>query len=151
MTVLGVPPSRIVLERDALHSDENVYYSLLIANKLGFERLAVASNGPIASGLCGMMVQWGHPCSGIAMDGDALCRASCLRTTRPFTPCARAASRTGNLWRHAKRESRGSTVTGAPRRSGSTSSTAGWALRTAPSSRRIEPITWEKRLQDLSP
>src|SRR6202042_2960663 len=65
MTVLGVPPERIVLERDALHSDENVYYAILVAKKRGFDRLAVASNGPIANGLCAIMVQWGHACSAI--------------------------------------------------------------------------------------
>jgi hypothetical protein len=72
MTVLGVPPERIVLERDALHSDENVYYSLGIAQVLGFERLAIATNANIASLLCSVMVNWGHACSGIAMDTDAL-------------------------------------------------------------------------------
>jgi len=72
MTVLGVPPARILLERDALHSDENIYYSLRIARANGLERLAVASNGPIASSLCAMMVLWGHACSALAMDVPAL-------------------------------------------------------------------------------
>jgi hypothetical protein len=72
MTVLGVPPETILLERDALHTDENVYYSLRLANEAGLKRLAVASNGFIASWMCGVMVQWGHACSGIALDLDAL-------------------------------------------------------------------------------
>jgi DUF218 domain len=74
MTVLGVPPERIVLEPDALHSDENIYYSLVIAGKKGFTRLAVASNGSVASLLCSMMVHWGHDCSAIKMDVVALAR-----------------------------------------------------------------------------
>jgi DUF218 domain len=72
MTVLGVPPERIVLERDALHSDENVYYALLIARSKGFETLAIATHGRIASLLCSVMIQWGHTCSGIAMDEEVL-------------------------------------------------------------------------------
>jgi hypothetical protein len=72
MTLLGVPPERIVLERDALHSDENVYYSILVAKRRGFARIAVASNGPIAGLLCKMMVHWDYPCAAIAMDTDAL-------------------------------------------------------------------------------
>jgi hypothetical protein len=68
MTALGVPPDRIVLERDALHSDENVYYSRILAKQLGFERLAVASNGFIASWMCGLLVDDGHSCAAIPMD-----------------------------------------------------------------------------------
>jgi hypothetical protein len=72
MTLLGVPPDRIVLERDALHSDENIYYSILIARARGYERLAVASTGPVAGWLCLIMVKWGEPCSALPMDVHAL-------------------------------------------------------------------------------
>ncbi len=72
MTTLGVPPERIVLERDALHSDENVHYSALLADKLGFRRLAVASNGSIASWLCGLLVDEGRSCAALPMDMHAL-------------------------------------------------------------------------------
>lgn len=72
MTVLGVPPERIVLERDALHSDENVYYSMRIADQLGLEKLAIASNEPFGSWMCGLMTSWGHACSSIDMDIAAL-------------------------------------------------------------------------------
>ena len=68
MTVLGVPPERIVLERDALHTDENVYYSLRVAEQLGFDTLAVASNEPFGSWMCSLMSSWGHTCSSIDMD-----------------------------------------------------------------------------------
>lgn len=72
MTVLGVPPERIVLERDALHSDENVYYSMRIAEQLGLDKLAIASNEPMGSWMCGLMTSWGHACSSIDMDVPAL-------------------------------------------------------------------------------
>jgi hypothetical protein len=72
MTVLGVPPARIVLERDALHSDENVYYSVLLARRCGFERLAIAAYAPNAGWLCRVMERWGHACSAIPMDEEAL-------------------------------------------------------------------------------
>jgi hypothetical protein len=72
MTTLGVPPERIVLERDALHSDENVYYSALLADQLGFQRLAVASNASIASWLCGLLVEQGRSCAAVPMDLGAL-------------------------------------------------------------------------------
>jgi hypothetical protein len=72
MTALGVPPAHIVLERDALHSDENVYYSVLLAKRGGFERLAVTSFGSVAGSLCRFMVRFGHDCSAIPIDTEAL-------------------------------------------------------------------------------
>lgn len=72
MTVLGVPPDRIILEVDALHSDENIYYSVLLAERERLDRLAVASIGSVAGLLCKMMEKWGHECSAIAMDTGAL-------------------------------------------------------------------------------
>jgi len=72
MTLLGVPATRIWLERDALHTDENVYYSVLLARQAGFDRLAVVSYGPAASWMCRVMVQWGHTCAAISMDTEAI-------------------------------------------------------------------------------
>ena len=72
MTALGVPPAHIVLERDALHSDENIYYSVMLAKRGGFERLAVTSFGSVAGGLCRFMVKFGHECSAIPRDRAAL-------------------------------------------------------------------------------
>jgi vancomycin permeability regulator SanA len=68
MVELGVPADKIWLETDALHTDENVYYSMKLAKKLGFEDLAVASNGGHAAFACKMMMGWGHPCKALAMD-----------------------------------------------------------------------------------
>jgi hypothetical protein len=72
MTLLGVPAQRILLERDALHTDENVYYSLHVAEAAGFRRLAVASYAPAAAWMCVLMERWGHKCSAIPMDEAAL-------------------------------------------------------------------------------
>jgi len=98
MTTLGVPPERIVLERDALHSDENVYYSSLLATQLGYKRLAVASNGFIASWMCGLLVDAGRSCAAIPMDlgllqaylppYDATLRALRAHRVDPWEPLA---------------------------------------------------------------
>jgi hypothetical protein len=150
MTLLGVPPERIVLERDALHSDENVYYSILLAKKRGFARIAIASNGAIASLLCKMMVQWGYPCAAIGMDTDALehflpPREASLRALR--------APRVVN-WEHlSDREARIAKVNGYGRPpSYLLYPFYGWL---GPSHRPIAPahpdsITWAERLEELS-
>lgn len=72
MEVLGVPAENIYLERSALHTDENVYYSLLIAKKLGFARLGVASNFLAAGWTCKMMAAWGRSCGAFEMDVSEL-------------------------------------------------------------------------------
>jgi hypothetical protein len=72
MTTLGVPPAHILIERDALHSDENIYYSLLLAKRAGFARLAVTSFGSVAGSLCRFMVKFGHECAAIQVDIGAL-------------------------------------------------------------------------------
>ncbi len=72
MALLGVPADKIWLETDALHTDENVYYSMKLARKLGFEDLAIASNGGHAAFACKMMLNWGHPCVGMALDVQEL-------------------------------------------------------------------------------
>jgi len=66
LTALGVPASRIYLEPNALHTDENLYYSLQIARSLGFHRIVVASNG--ATFDCLMLEDWGQPASAYTMD-----------------------------------------------------------------------------------
>lgn len=71
MVAAGVPADRIWIEASALHTDENMYYSLAIARKLRFARLAVASNRAHARGGCMMMVDWGQPCSALALDEGA--------------------------------------------------------------------------------
>ena len=41
---LGIPEEHIYCEKKAEHSTENVYYSFLYARKLGFKRIALASD-----------------------------------------------------------------------------------------------------------
>jgi hypothetical protein len=147
MTLLGVPPERIVLERDALHSDENVYYSLAISQSLGWNALAIASNGPIASFLCRIMVRWGHDCSAIALDADAL-----SRFMPPYEPGLRAlrASRTRDWEPLEVREAR------IAERNGHTRPSSFWLYLLYPwlghSHRPIAashaPMTWDERLRE---
>lgn len=41
---LGIPQEHIYCEKKAEHSTENVYYSFMYARKLGFKRIALASD-----------------------------------------------------------------------------------------------------------
>lgn len=68
LAALGVPGERIYLEPDALHTDENMFRSLQIARRLGLRRLAVASDGPQATGGCSMLRDWDQPCSAIPIE-----------------------------------------------------------------------------------
>ncbi len=72
MAALGVPPERIYLEPNALHSDENMYDSLQIARALGLRTVAVASQPGQADWGCVMMRGWGQPCATLPMDLDAV-------------------------------------------------------------------------------
>lgn len=58
LVALGVPAERIVLEPQALHTDENAFYSMQIAQERGFEHVVVASEGLQASGMCAMILEW---------------------------------------------------------------------------------------------
>ena len=68
MTALGVPPERIYLEPDALHTDENMYFSLRIAEKLGARRVGVASTRGHALWACRMALDWGSDCKALGLD-----------------------------------------------------------------------------------
>ena len=73
MVALGVPADRIWLEPNALHTDENMYFSLQIARALGFRTLAVASQKGHAAWSCRMLEDWGlHGCGAFSVDMDAL-------------------------------------------------------------------------------
>jgi hypothetical protein len=73
MTALGVPADRIWLERDALHTDENMYFSLRIARALGFHTIAVASQKGHAAWSCRMLEDWGqNGCGAFSVDMDAV-------------------------------------------------------------------------------
>ncbi len=68
LTALGVPADRIYLETNALHTDENLYYSLRIARALGFATVAVASDGAVMD--CHMLSDWGQRCRSFTTDRD---------------------------------------------------------------------------------
>ena len=72
MTALGVPPDRIYLEPDALHTDENMYFSLRIAQKLGARRVGVVSTRGHALFACRMAADWGSDCRALGLDLDAV-------------------------------------------------------------------------------
>ncbi len=149
MTVLGVPPERILLERDALHSDENVYYPVLLAKRLGLNRLAVATNGPVAGWMCSFMEKFGHDCFFIKMDTDAL-----EKFLPAYEPTLRAlrARKTENWEPLSDRESRIAEINGYGR-------PPSWFLYPfygwiGASHKPIAPAhpeaqTWSERLQEL--
>jgi hypothetical protein len=66
LAALGVPADRIYLEPNALHTDENMYYSLQIARALGLHDIAVASDG--AAWDCRMLLDWGQKCRSFTLD-----------------------------------------------------------------------------------
>ena len=68
MVALGIPAEAIFLETQALHTDENIGYSLHLAQGLGFNRFAVASDRGQALGGCVMLRRWGHPCEVMSVD-----------------------------------------------------------------------------------
>ena len=70
MTALGVPAERIWIEGDALHTDENMFYSLRIARSLGARTVGVASTRGHALWACRMMIDWGQDCRSLSLDLD---------------------------------------------------------------------------------
>jgi DUF218 domain len=72
LAALGVPADRIYLEPNALHTDENMYYSLQIARALGLHDLAVASDA--AAFDCLMLADWGEKCRSFTLDRDEVKR-----------------------------------------------------------------------------
>ncbi|MGZ3443011.1 MAG: ElyC/SanA/YdcF family protein [Polyangia bacterium] len=73
LAALGVPPDRIWLDENALHTDENMYFSLRIARALGFAHLAVASQKGHAAWSCRMLEDWGQrDCGAFSVDMTAV-------------------------------------------------------------------------------
>lgn len=68
LSALGVPDDRIWIEPNALHTDENLYYSMQIVRELGLSRVAVASDAATMD--CRMLVAWGQPCGAFTLDHD---------------------------------------------------------------------------------
>src|SRR4029077_8900901 len=64
---------RIWLEPQALHTDENMYFSLQIARALGFRSVAVASQKGHAAWSCRMLEDWGlRDCGAFSVDMAAI-------------------------------------------------------------------------------
>jgi hypothetical protein len=83
MTALGVPADRILIEPNALHTDENMYFSLRIARARGFHTLAVASQKGHAAWGCHMLIDWGQSCGALSVDLDAVKASDPLARLRP--------------------------------------------------------------------
>ncbi|HEY2745797.1 MAG TPA: YdcF family protein [Polyangia bacterium] len=92
MVALGVPAERIWLERDALHTDENMYFSLRIVRALGWHTVAVASQKGHAAWSCRMLEDWGlDHCGAFSVDMDAVIASHPLERLRAVkTDAARA-------------------------------------------------------------
>ncbi len=92
MAALGVPPERIYLEPEALHTEENIYNGLQIARLKGWQRLAVASDRGQAVGACQMLEDWHGSCGAFTMD-DALVEERLATAAAPLQEVRTAAVR----------------------------------------------------------
>jgi hypothetical protein len=72
MVALGIPAERIYLERAALHTDENMYGAMKIAQAIGAKTLAVAASKGQALFGCAMMSDWGQECRALGLERSAL-------------------------------------------------------------------------------
>jgi hypothetical protein len=68
LRALGVPPACTVLEVDARHTDENVFFALRLMRLAGFGSVAVASDAGQAGGACSMLESWHQPCTPAPLD-----------------------------------------------------------------------------------
>jgi hypothetical protein len=68
LVALGVPRERVVTETQALHTDENMAYSLDVAEALGVHRLVGISEAGQARGICQMALMWEWVCDPAPMD-----------------------------------------------------------------------------------
>lgn len=65
----GVPADRIVREPQALHTDENIAYSLKLVERHGFEEILVASDMLQAGPACKMVTAWtGRDCTPLTVN-----------------------------------------------------------------------------------
>lgn len=68
LVALGVPGERVYLDREALHTDENMYNAARIAGQLGFTHVAVASQGLQARGGCNIVIDRGIRCTPLPLE-----------------------------------------------------------------------------------
>ncbi|MEQ1504167.1 MAG: YdcF family protein [Myxococcota bacterium] len=69
MEALGVPADAIHCETQALHTDQNVGYSLAIARSLGYVTVGMASDPGHSDGMCAMATRWGWTCTSFPLIG----------------------------------------------------------------------------------
>lgn len=69
---LGVPGERIYLDRQALHTDENMHNAAELARQLGAQHVAVASHGMQAKGGCSMVTARGLLCTPLPLEDTAV-------------------------------------------------------------------------------
>jgi hypothetical protein len=74
MTALGVPADHIYLEPNALHTDENMYFSLQLARRLRFATLAAVSNPGHSAYGCLMLSDWKQSCRAFSVDAKEVRR-----------------------------------------------------------------------------
>lgn len=70
LVALDVPKSHIWVEAHARHTDENMYYSMQIAEQLTFDTIAVASESGQARGGCSFLQSWNRECVAASMDTE---------------------------------------------------------------------------------
>jgi hypothetical protein len=70
MASLGVPLDVIDTETQALHTDENLAYSMVIIRAQGLGQVAVASDGAQVTIACAMLRMWGTDCLPLPMNDD---------------------------------------------------------------------------------
>lgn len=58
LVALGIPADRVFRERDALHTDQNIAWSLAIAEQHGFDDIVVATDMGQAQHGCAMVRAW---------------------------------------------------------------------------------------------
>jgi hypothetical protein len=74
LRAVGVPPEAIVLETQALHTDQNAGYAIQIARRLGFARVAVATEDLQALAIHNMGERWGVRLVPIPLDEAEVAR-----------------------------------------------------------------------------
>lgn len=72
MVAFGVPREHIVTETQSLHSDQNIAYSVVLADRLQLRSLAVASDATQAYSMCRFAARWGRPCKPLPLEEDAV-------------------------------------------------------------------------------
>ncbi len=73
LVALGIPADRVLRERDAMHTDENVAWSLHIAESRGFDDMIVATDMGQAQQACTLVRAWSDiRCTAAAVDYPAI-------------------------------------------------------------------------------